>query len=94
MSKAEVPAMTPVAGPASAKAPTKELTKTPAPKPAKPEPKKDEHIEKQFKFYDVNQRSGHGILETNMLRKEEDKPLPDYKIKEILSYQDSVGEKA
>jgi hypothetical protein len=32
------------------------------------------------------------MLETNMLKKDEEKPLPDYKIKEILSYGDKVKE--
>jgi len=30
------------------------------------------------------------MLETNMLKKEPEKDLPEYKIKEILSYGDSV----
>ena len=57
--------------------------------------KKDDHIgiEKQFKFYD-NDKKPHGILETNMLKKEPEKPLADYQIKEILEYGDKVKDQS
>lgn len=57
------------------------------------EPKREDHIEKQFKFYDEDKKP-HGILETNMLKKEPEKPLADYQIKEILQYGDKVKDQS
>jgi len=56
---------------------------------------KEEAVEKSFKFYDETEETKHqGILEKNMLKKEPEKALPDYKIKEILSYGDKVSDQS
>jgi len=68
-------------------------------KQAKKDDKKEDSKDKKesFEFFgdeDSNKAKKKGILETNMLKKEPEKALPDYKIKEILSYGDKVTEQS